>query len=97
MLVFFGLFWPGFHEGAGAAASAGPAAPGGAAEDHAAAALVPQPALQEAVPEPAARGHQHTGGCCCWIPVQITILKSYRHSPWVKSDLLCKEGACNQD
>lgn len=71
MLVLFGLFWPGFHEGTGAAASSRPAAPGGAAEDHGAAALVPQPALQETVPEPAARGHQHTGGCCCWIPVHI--------------------------
>lgn len=61
MLMFFGFFWPGFRKGAGAAASAGPAASGGAAPDHTAAALVPQHALQEAVPELKASCSNHTG------------------------------------
>lgn len=56
------FFWPGFREGARATASAGPAPSGGAAPDHAAAALVPQPALQKAVPQLTACSRGHTGG-----------------------------------
>lgn len=77
--VFF-FFSAGFCEGARAAASAGPAPSGGTAQDHTAAALVPQHALQEAVPELKASGSNHTGRWWCLISSLITICKSCRCS-----------------
>lgn len=52
----------GLPEGAGATAPAGPAAPGGAAQDCAAAALLPGPAVQAAFPAPETGCHQDPGG-----------------------------------
>lgn len=97
------FFSAGFCEGARAAASAGPAPSGGTAQDHTAAALVPQHALQEAVPELKASGSNHTGRWWCLISSLITICKSCRCSSgcswsiWgLKSVPLCYEGACHQ-
>lgn len=63
--------FPGFCEGARAAASAGPAPSGGAAQDRVAAALVPQYALQKAVPEHETGSSDHTGRWQCLASSQI--------------------------